>query len=114
MQFVITSTLLALQLVSASVLPRDGLEYSELTGIEPFNTTFALEHLVEDGALEGTQSLTERQASGAVFYCINANWGPACEYRYMPKDQCGKNSSERLDCLISHLICRHETKTSNA
>lgn len=69
---------MALQLVSASVLPRSNVaEYSALEGIEPFNTTFVEAHL---GSFEGpviepvavsTSELTTR-ANDNVYVGINA------------------------------------------
>lgn len=98
MRFTITSIVMALQLVSASVLPRsDGVEYTALEGVEPFNTTFAEAHLVQvDGsALDypavSTSGLSSRAPSGNVYYCINAWFQPACTLRHMPNDVCRKS-----------------------
>lgn len=98
MLLTITSVIMALQLVSASVLPRSGgVDYSALEGVEPFNMTFAEAHLVQlDGSVLDDPSvpaseISSRAPSGNVYYCINAGWQPACEVRHMPNDVCRKS-----------------------
>ena len=97
MRFTIISALVALQLVSASVLPRsDSVEYSALEDVEPFNITFAQAHLdnFEGPVLESVTGSTAElasRASGNVYVCINAGFQPACSVVHWTNDVCGKS-----------------------
>lgn len=109
MRFTIASVIMALQLASASSLPRsDAVDYSALEGVEPFNTTFAEAHLVEGPVLDinaiSSDGLYTR-ASGNVYVCINADWQPQCWIRNMPNDKCGKSLQ-----IGGGLNCSHRVK----
>lgn len=99
MRFTITTLIMALQLAGASRLPRsDAVEYSNLEGVEAFNTTFAKEHLVtfegpvlEYGAGSSSSGLSTRAPTGNVYVCINAGFQPACTLLHWTNDVCGKS-----------------------
>lgn len=115
MRFTTIFVAMALQLVSASVLPRsEAAEYSALQGIEPFNITFAKEHLVHfegpvlEPAAVSSDGLSTR-ATGNVYVCINAGFQPACALLHWTNDQCGKSHELGIVWAIPLFHCREKS-----